>query len=312
MNENDKQIPPIENADNQGGWSFWNSVSTISSQIKHVAEDTIDLAYSQLDPEYAEREGSPKKELDSESNSDSRKSPKFEAKNLMDTTENVLSYVDKGFDFASDFVGNALYKGFETTKSLTQNIGLSPPDPSVSGEKSRSSIIPQPQSEKEVLKPQNEIPAQVKKNQSSDLKNTVVGLSSKLMDVSIDTLEGIGKNVYEITPKQKKIPVVKATETEFKDMETYFTYIKGKEHIENIGKLVTASKSSLNWDVDQLLETALDEDDIQSDLLDKVHSKIANAKPLTLQVPKCEKIEDFFKFLCQGSGNSNSFRSCLQ
>ncbi len=273
--------PSVEQQTNlpvEENWSFWSSVSAIASQVKHVAEESIDIAYSQIDPEYKNME-----------KSEERKSPtKFETKDLMKTTENVLSIMDKGFDFASDLVGNTLYKGYETGKQLASSTKMT----------SSTTVTSTSTSD--------QLPETPVKNQKSndDLKKTVTELSSKLMDVSINTLEGIGKNVYEIAPKQKRVQ-----NKEFTTMESYFEEINGKKHINELATISSNKRSALNWDVDDILENALDEDEINTKLLDDINTVI-NGKPLPCY-SSFNNDNAYLMFLCHSSGTFDSFRDIL-
>ena len=260
-------------------WSFWSSVSAITSQIKHAAEDTIDIAYQQLDPEY-NKINENNKPLPEQQGTNTP-SPKFETKDIMKATENVLNVVDKGFDYASDFIGNTLYKGFETGKQLSSSL-TSPPSKSP---------------------PQQQQPPALK--QPTATTSPIKSISTKLMDVSINTLEELGKNVYEIAPKRHQPSMKKSLE--FIDMDTYFHDITGKAHIDTLGILAMNKTSELNWDVDELIEDALDEDEINQQVFVNVKTLVPNSK--SLQQPNFEGIqknEDYLMFLCQQSGIYNS------
>ena len=268
----------------QDNWSFWSSVSAVTNQIKHAAEEGIDLAYSQIDPDY-KHEQKPK----DPSTPQQLTSPKFDTKELYQTGENVLSMVDKGFDFASDFIGNTLYKGYETSKQGISQFTKSPPfDKSPNLDKSSKS-------------PPTSPPVQQQTSPTENIKSTVTNISSKLMDVSLSTLEGIGKNVYDIAPKQKRAQPTTQKPKEFTNMDTYFHDITGKSHIDALSQFAMNKTPILKWDVDELLEHALDEDEIDHGILTHLTSAI-NGKTLP-NFKEFSSDASYLMFLCESAGN---------
>eukprot|EP00835_Amoeboradix_gromovi_P002533 NODE_146_length_17563_cov_0.253321.p3 type:complete len:368 gc:universal NODE_146_length_17563_cov_0.253321:3738-4841(+) len=276
-----KYQQPQKAPQQEDNWSFWSSVSAITAQIKHAAEETIDNAYAQLDPEYNQGQVKDTIPLDEDkakpssndaplnSPSESQKSTNlFETKDLMKTTENVLNIVDKGFDYASEFLGNTLYKGYETGKQFGTSLAKSPPMQSAS-------------------------------ESTFEVKKSVSQISSKLVDVSLDALEGIGKNIYDIAPRTSKSPNKTASPAkplQYTDFDSYFHEITGKAQVDALAVISSNRLAVLNWDVDELLEAALDDDEISSDSLNSIKGK----KLLEYGIYNSET--EYLMFLCESTG----------